>query len=313
MSGSETGANAGNSGMQNPPPETPHPVGLAYSAADGTVVYRAVVRSSSAGGMRMQPKKRGRPRRYAPTVTPVEVAAASAPPAFTPPPPPPAQPPRGASRSRRPRGRRLGSGSGSRMMQQFAALGSPVTGFTPHVITVHVGEDVASMIMSFCRNGPKGICILSANGALSNVTVREAATSAGSVTYKGYFEILSLSGSFMLSDNDGTRTGGLSVSLAGPDGRILGGGVAGVLLAASPVQVIMVSFAAEGGKDLKAANQTEPLPAPSRLHSGIGTAGPSGPPSRGTGRESSRDSRNLLNQTAAVDSTPSSMTGLSWQ
>ena len=41
----------------------------------------------------------------------------------------------------------------------------------------------------------------------------------------------------MLSDNGGTRTGALSVSLAGPDGRILGGGVAGVLLAASPVQV----------------------------------------------------------------------------
>lgn len=34
-----------------------------------------------------------------------------------------------------------------------------------------------------------------------------------------------------------SRTGGLSVSLAGPDGRVLGGGVAGLLTAASPVQV----------------------------------------------------------------------------
>lgn len=312
MSGSETGANAGNIGTQNAPPATPQPVGFAYNAADGATVYRTVVRSSSAGGTGMQPKKRGRPRKYAPTVPQVEVAAASAPPAFTSP-PPPAQLPRGASRPRRPRGRRVGSGSDPRMMQQFAALGSPVTGFTPHVITVHVGEDVASMIMSFCWNSPKGICILSANGALSNVTVREAATSAGSVTYKGYFEILSLSGSFMLSDNGGTRTGALSVSLAGPDGRILGGGVAGVLLAASPVQVVVVSFVAEGGKDSKAVNQMETVSAPSRLHSGIGTAGPSGPPSRGTRRESSGGPGNLLNQTAAIDSTPSSMSGLPWQ
>jgi hypothetical protein len=56
---------------------------------------------------------------------------------------------------------------------------------------------------------------------------------------QGRFEILSLSGSFLLSENGGhrSRTGGLSVSLAGPDGRVLGGGVAGLLTAASPVQV----------------------------------------------------------------------------
>ena len=56
---------------------------------------------------------------------------------------------------------------------------------------------------------------------------------------QGRFEILSLSGSFLLSDNGGqrSRAGGLSVSLSGPDGRVLGGGVAGLLTASSPVQV----------------------------------------------------------------------------
>lgn len=50
---------------------------------------------------------------------------------------------------------------------------------------------------------------------------------------------MSLSGSYLLSESGGqrSRTGGLSVSLAGPDGRVLGGGVAGLLTAASPVQV----------------------------------------------------------------------------
>lgn len=33
------------------------------------------------------------------------------------------------------------------------------------------------------------------------------------------------------------RSGGMSVSLAGPDGRIIGGSVAGLLVAACPVQV----------------------------------------------------------------------------
>lgn len=56
---------------------------------------------------------------------------------------------------------------------------------------------------------------------------------------QGRFEILSLTGSFTVSDNGGVRcrTGGLSVSLAGPDGRVVGGGIAGLLTAASPIQV----------------------------------------------------------------------------
>ena len=43
----------------------------------------------------------------------------------------------------------------------------------------------------------------------------------------------------MPNDSGGTRSrsGGMSVSLASPDGRVVGGGVAGLLVAASPVQV----------------------------------------------------------------------------
>ena len=58
---------------------------------------------------------------------------------------------------------------------------------------------------------------------------------------QGRFEILSLSGSFMPSESGGirNRSGGMSVSLASPDGRVVGGGVAGLLVAASPVQVFL--------------------------------------------------------------------------
>lgn len=48
----------------------------------------------------------------------------------------------------------------------------------------------------------------------------------------------------MPTENGGTRSrsGGLSVSLASPDGRVVGGGVAGLLVAASPVQVILITL-----------------------------------------------------------------------
>ena len=55
---------------------------------------------------------------------------------------------------------------------------------------------------------------------------------------QGRFEILSLSGSFTFSENGSLkRTGRLSVSLAGPDGRVIGGAIAGTLIAANPIQV----------------------------------------------------------------------------
>jgi len=48
----------------------------------------------------------------------------------------------------------------------------------------------------------------------------------------------------MPADNQGakSRSGGMSVSLASPDGRVVGGGVAGVLIAATPVQVSIISL-----------------------------------------------------------------------
>jgi hypothetical protein len=44
-------------------------------------------------------------------------------------------------------------------------------------------------------------------------------------------------GSFTMAEEGRRRSGGLSVSLASPDGRVVGGVVAGMLRAASPIQV----------------------------------------------------------------------------
>ncbi|KAJ1414889.1 PPC domain [Sesbania bispinosa] len=133
-------------------------------------------------------------------------------------------------------------------------LGESVgTNFMPHIITVNAGEDITMKVISFSQQGPRAICILSANGVISNVTLRQPDSSGGTLTYEGRFEILSLSGSFMPTDNQGTRSrsGGMSVSLSSPDGRVVGGGVAGLLIAASPVQVVVGSFLPSNQQDQK--------------------------------------------------------------
>ncbi|KAL8200860.1 hypothetical protein R6Q57_012199 [Mikania cordata] len=132
--------------------------------------------------------------------------------------------------------------------------------FTPHIINVNAGEDVTMKVISFSQKGPRAICILSANGVISSVTLRQPNSSGGTLTYEGRFEILSLAGSFMPSENGGTRnrSGGMSVSLASPDGRVVGGGVVGLLVAASPVQIVVGSFLAGNQQEQKTTKKSKP-------------------------------------------------------
>lgn len=180
-------------------------------------------------------RKRGRPRKYGPEGT-VSLALSSS--SVSPPGPTSTLPRRG-------RGRPPGSGRKQQLASAGDLLsGSAGMGFTPHIINVAVGEDVAAKITSFSQQGSKAVCVLSANGAVNTVTLRQPSSSGGTITYEGRLEILCLSGSFLLTEDSGSRNrmGGLSISLASPDGRVIGGGVGGMLIAASPVQVIVGSF-----------------------------------------------------------------------
>ncbi|XVF79895.1 hypothetical protein PTKIN_Ptkin15bG0027400 [Pterospermum kingtungense] len=205
----------------------------------------------------IEKKKRGRPRKYGPdgtmarALSPMPISSSI-----------PAGGGEFSSGGKRGRGR----GSGYQIKHQkgfeMENLGewgasSVGTNFTPHVITVNAGEDVTMKVISFSQQGPRAICILSANGVISNVTLRQPDSSGGTLTYEGRFEILSLSGSFMLTETQGTRSrsGGMSVSLASPDGRVVGGGVAGLLIAASPVQVVVGSFLPSNQHDQKSKKQ----------------------------------------------------------
>ncbi|CAN0889777.1 AT-hook motif nuclear-localized protein 1 [Linum grandiflorum] len=209
-----------------------------------------MVLSSPATG---EKKKRGRPRKYAPdgaagALSPMPISASA----------PPASGGGGGKPSK------VASAAGYEKkkhkkigMENLDDWGpqSVGTNFTPHVIAVNAGEDVTMKVISFSQQGPRAICILSANGVISNVTLRQSDSSGGTLTYEGRFEILSLSGSFMPTESQGTRnrTGGMSVSLASPDGRVVGGSVAGLLIAATPVQVVVGSF-------LPGNNQPDPKP-----------------------------------------------------
>ncbi|KAH0873910.1 hypothetical protein HID58_071272, partial [Brassica napus] len=118
--------------------------------------------------------------------------------------------------------------------------------FTPHIITVNTGEDVTKRIISFSQQGSLAICVLCANGVVSSVTIRQPDSCGDTITD-------SLSGSFMPIDSDRTRsrTGGMTVSLASPDGRVVGGGVAGSLVAATPIQLVVGSFTAETNQHIR--------------------------------------------------------------
>ncbi|XP_022770290.1 AT-hook motif nuclear-localized protein 1-like [Durio zibethinus] len=251
------GAEAPSAYHMAPRTENANQIGGSSTAVDASPVSVGLTGST-------EKKKRGRPRKYgsdgtlARALSPMPISS-SFPPVG------------GEFSSGGKRGRGRGSGyqikhqKGMEMenLGEWAAT-SVGTNFTPHVITVNAGEDVTMKVISFSQQGPRAICILSANGVISNVTLRQADSSGGTLTYEGRFEILSLSGSFMPTETQGTRSrsGGMSVSLASPDGRVIGGGVAGLLVAASPVQVVVGSFLPGNQHDQKPKKpKNETIPA----------------------------------------------------
>ncbi|WCJ26272.1 AT-hook motif nuclear-localized protein 5 [Euphorbia peplus] len=192
------------------------------------------------GGSMSEPavkKKRGRPRKYAPDgqvsigLSPLPVR----------PKPSSLQDPNSPKRAR---GRPPGTGR----KQQLALLGdwmnsSAGIAFAPHIIHIGVGEDIVAKVLEFAQQRPRALCILSGTGTVSSVSLRQPASSEPSIAFEGRFEILCMSGSYLVAEEGGprNRTGGVSASLASPEGHVVGGAL-GMLIAAGPVQVVACSF-----------------------------------------------------------------------
>ncbi|WOK95336.1 hypothetical protein Cni_G04043 [Canna indica] len=112
----------------------------------------------------------------------------------------------------------------------------------PHVMEIPGGRDIFEIVATFARGLQRGVCVLSGSGTVASVTIRQP-TSTGTITRPGPFQILSLSGSFLPPPAPPAATTGLTVHLAGGLGTVVGGAVAGPLIASGPVMIVVASFA----------------------------------------------------------------------
>ncbi|XP_022642988.1 AT-hook motif nuclear-localized protein 7-like [Vigna radiata var. radiata] len=220
-------------------------VNVATGSGSDTELVVALANSDAVGSGLVEKRRRGRPRKS-------EAVGITASPLMAVVPPPPSG---FSDQTKRGRGRPRGSGK----LQVIASIGGFMAetagrSFIPHVLTVQIGENLVETIMSFFEKGPLSVCILSATGAISNVTIREHAGSNHITRFEGTFEILSLSGActFVGGINGPVRTSGyLSISMAKSDGNVLGGILESALVAACPIQLIMATFKQNMSSQLK--------------------------------------------------------------
>ncbi|XP_022760056.1 AT-hook motif nuclear-localized protein 5-like isoform X2 [Durio zibethinus] len=216
--------------LTNPQVQLQSNVGSTFTGEPKNVSFPHGINTGMSSGMPPgEPikKKRGRPRKYAPDG---QVSLGLL--------PMPAKPKPSSGSDAYGQKRNRGRPPGSGRKQQLATLGewmnsSAGLAFAPHVVTVGIGEDIVAKMLSFSQQRPRAVCILSGSGTVSS----------------GCFEILCLSGSYLLAEDGGprSRTGGISASLSTPDGHVIGGGIA-TLIASSPVQLVVCSFVYGGSK-----------------------------------------------------------------
>lgn len=144
------------------------------------------------------------------------------------------------SSGRRPRGRP--PGSKNKPKPPVVITKESPNAMRSHVLEISSGSDVVECIAAFANRRHRGVSVLSGSGIVTNVTLRQPAAPGGIITLHGRFEILSLSGAFLPSPSPPGATG-LTVYLAGGQGQVVGGAVAGSLVASGPVMVIAATFA----------------------------------------------------------------------
>ncbi|KAL4352395.1 hypothetical protein GQ457_06G042670 [Hibiscus cannabinus] len=144
-----------------------------------------------------------------------------------------------AENIRRPRGRP--AGSKNKPKPPIIVTRDSANALRAHAMEVSSGCDVHESLASFARRKQRGICVLSGSGFVTNVTLKQPASSGAIVTLHGRYEILSLLGSILPPPAPPGITG-LTIYLAGAQGQVVGGGVVGALVASGPVLIMAASF-----------------------------------------------------------------------
>ncbi|XP_010544659.1 PREDICTED: AT-hook motif nuclear-localized protein 22-like [Tarenaya hassleriana] len=155
--------------------------------------------------------------------------------------------------TKRPRGRP--SGSKNKPKPPVIITRDSANALKSHVMEIANGCDVMESITVFARRRQLGVCVLSGNGAVTNVTIDQP--SGGSVVnLHGRFDIVSLSGSF-LPPPAPPAASGLTIYLAGGQGQVIGGGGGGPLTASGPVVIMAASFGNASYERLPVEEQSE--------------------------------------------------------
>ncbi|KAG6494584.1 AT-hook motif nuclear-localized protein 28-like [Zingiber officinale] len=152
--------------------------------------------------------------------------------------------------AKRPRGRPPGSKNKPKIPVVITRDAEPSSAMRPHVLEIPSGHDVVDSLAAFSRRRNLGVCVISGTGAVANVTLRQpqfsGSASAATIAFRGRFEILSISATFlplaMAALSSAGTGGGLSISLAGPQGQVVGGIVTGPLVAAGTVVIVAAAF-----------------------------------------------------------------------
>ncbi|XP_021743154.1 AT-hook motif nuclear-localized protein 7-like [Chenopodium quinoa] len=116
--------------------------------------------------------------------------------------------------------------------------------FGIQVITVKAGEDIAAKLFLIGLAGGRSVFVCSAIGEISSVTIRQPGIAGGVIGYEGRYHLVTLNGSYQMKEVNGvsTTTGGITVTLASADGKLVGGLVDRLLIAATPIQLVIGIF-----------------------------------------------------------------------
>ncbi|XBI68595.1 hypothetical protein VPH35_047774 [Triticum aestivum] len=163
--------------------------------------------------------------------------------ALLPQPQAPAQGATPASARTKPRGRP--PGSRNKPKPPVVVVRESAGAMWPVVLELAAGCDVAGAVAAFARRRGVGVSVLCGRGALAAVTLR-LSTSAGTsraVRLDGRFDVLSLSGTVLPAAGEGAGAAPtpFSVSLAGGDGQVVGGTLAGEMTAADGGVVLVAA------------------------------------------------------------------------
>ncbi|KAE8731284.1 AT-hook motif nuclear-localized protein 17 [Hibiscus syriacus] len=183
---------------------------------------------------------------------------------------------------RRPRGRPPGSKNKPKPPLVITRESDP--SMNPYILEIPGGNDVVGAISRFTLRKNIGICVLTASGAVSNVTLRQPSSTPGAtVTFHGKFDILSLSATLLSQVTSCHVPNTFSISLAGPQGQVVGGFVAGSLVAAGTVFIVAATFNNPSYHRLPGGGGEEEEEGRNMVSSGGGGEGQSPPLSGGGG------------------------------